>query len=422
MVKPYNSVLGEHFRSHWDVIPVSYPSDPSSPPVQHLYLTAAAAESTYSTLSPHANTASASTTSLRSDTASMRSGKSGKSVKSAKSGVSMKSGKSSSFLSSVTSHGTSAMSTPNNKSSTPATSPELFETELDLEISKLNLSGSPRESETSHSGAASIELIEADDPVTPEAEQRRVRIAYLTEQVSHHPPVSAYSASCPSRQVSMAGIDQISAKVSGTTVRVTPGSFNKGIFVHIDGGAGEGETYRITHPPASVNGILRGSFYVTVSESTIITCSGGKDGKNLRAIIEYKDESWLGRAHFLCEGVVHEYDPEETTHEEWTRVKHVPRSRVVATFEGSYRHLIKWKRVDEDECEWKQLLDLSQLQVIPKQVRPLERQEPNESRRLWDGVTSRLLSKEYSEANRHKQAIEQKQRDDAAEMKRTGVT
>lgn len=37
--KPYNSVLGEHFRAHWDVIPVSYPDDPADPPVQHLYVT-----------------------------------------------------------------------------------------------------------------------------------------------------------------------------------------------------------------------------------------------------------------------------------------------------------------------------------------------------------------------------------------------
>ena len=93
------------------------------------------------------------------------------------------------------------------------------------------------------------------------------------------------------------GIDQISARVSGTSVRVAPGSFNKGIFVQIDSGAGEGEQYQITHPVAMVNGMLRGSFYVTVGESTVITCSQ-KDGKGkgkeqLRTIIEYKEEVTL---------------------------------------------------------------------------------------------------------------------------------
>lgn len=57
--------------------------------------------------------------------------------------------------------------------------------------------------------------------------------------------------------------------------------------------------------------------------------------------------------------------------------------------------------------------------MVPKQVRPLEGQLPDESRKLWEGVTSNLLKKEFSEATRIKQAIEQKQRDIAAERKRT---
>lgn len=88
-----------------------------------------------------------------------------------------------------------------------------------------------------------------------------------TEQVSHHPPISSYFVSCPARHVTASGVDQISAKVSGTTIRVSPGASNKGIFVRITGGHGAGEMYQITHPTAQVNGILRGSFYATVADS-----------------------------------------------------------------------------------------------------------------------------------------------------------
>lgn len=247
MCKPYNSVLGEHFRAHWDVIPVAYPADdPSQLPIQHLYLAPAAAASSVSQFPGNEVP--------KSDTASTRSGKSGVSVKSA------------------LSRGTSVPGTPNK--STPATSPELLETQLEAQMSKLNLdNGSPVL--TGMEGEHPVELVEADEP-PPTAERARVRVAYLTEQVSHHPPVSAYVASCPSRNLEMVGIDQISAKVSGMNVRVMPGSFNKGIFIRGTGGHAEGETYQITHPTASVNGILRGNFYVTVGESTIITCSGAK--------------------------------------------------------------------------------------------------------------------------------------------------
>jgi oxysterol-binding protein-related protein 9/10/11 len=121
-----------------------------------------------------------------------------------------------------------------------------------------------------------------------------LRLAYLTEQISHHPPISAYVAACPARHITLSGIDQISVRVlPSTSVRVSSGAMNKGLFVSLDGGHGAGERYQITHPVAHVNGVLRGSFYATVHESTIITCTGGPgvgDGEFLRAIVEYKEE------------------------------------------------------------------------------------------------------------------------------------
>ena len=75
---------------------------------------------------------------------------------------------------------------------------------------------------------------------------------------------------------------------------------NKGLFVTLNGGPGAGERYQITHPVAHVNGVLRGSFYATVQECTIITCTGGPgvgNGEMLRAIVEYKEE--VRRTSFL---------------------------------------------------------------------------------------------------------------------------
>lgn len=214
MCKPYNSVLGEHFRAHWDIVPFPYPVDKPA--------LADSAPELYN-----------------SESTSLKSGRSSKS-------------------------GVSSSSKPKSPS-TDATS--LDETNIVTQISNLNLSNDTTRN--------------ANDPV---------RVVFLTEQVSHHPPVSAYFASCPSRSIEMSGIDQITAKISGTTVRVAPGQLNQGIFIKLTGGYGEGERYQITHPVAAVNGILRGSFYVTVGETTIITCEGGKAGSKFRTIIEYKEE------------------------------------------------------------------------------------------------------------------------------------
>ena len=75
-----------------------------------------------------------------------------------------------------------------------------------------------------------------------------------------------------------------------------------------------------------------------------------------------------------------------------------------------------------EEDEWKTLLDVSTLHIVPKVVRPLDKQQPRESRKLWENVTSNLLKKEYSEATKEKIEIEQRQRDEAAERKRKGLT
>lgn len=70
-------------------------------------------------------------------------------------------------------------------------------------------------------------------------------------------------------------------------MKIMPGSSNKGIFINIDEGNGKGEKYQITHPTASVNGLLTGKLYATVGESTIVSITGGQ---NWRVIVEYKEE------------------------------------------------------------------------------------------------------------------------------------
>jgi len=47
-----------------------------------------------------------------------------------------------------------------------------------------------------------------------------VRVSYLTEQTSHHPPVSAFYISCPEKGLHARGFDQITAKFTGTSIKV----------------------------------------------------------------------------------------------------------------------------------------------------------------------------------------------------------
>ncbi|KZV82085.1 hypothetical protein EXIGLDRAFT_657539 [Exidia glandulosa HHB12029] len=405
--KPYNSVLGEHFRCHYDVRPVEYDdNDPTNAPTQHLHLFVE---------EPEPAPEPAPTKSRFGGWSPFGAG-----------------------------------------AATPKEGPAKDKVNASLQIESNLAAG------VSNLSLNTLQHL-ANPPAGKEIEEdvapgETIRVVYLTEQVSHHPPISAFYAACPARGLEAEGIDQISARVSGTTVRIMPGTANKGVFIRITSGNGAGESYRVTLPTAQVNGILRGSFYPTISDSVIVTCSGGaQPGTKLRAVIEYKEESWLGKPQFLVEGVIHTYEDDDFTsfastsisddsasvksgqskgskirkpdidkevkeHSDWTKVKHVPKERIVAQFEGTWKKSLRWRKMENGAPvgEWRTLLDLSTLAVFPKEVRPVQEQAPFESRRLWEKVTDNLLRKEFGEATRAKVNIEQAQRDRAAERKRKG--
>jgi hypothetical protein len=238
---------------HWDITPISYDPDDRTP------IIATHVDSPPKSHIPHSET-----------TPAVNKG----------SKVSLKSGRVGAIGSLLSMKG---WSSPAVDKTCPST---VVESNVSAQLSNLSLAST----HTGESGSGST----TSPPTSMSTTGTTLRVAYLTEQISHHPPISAYVAACPARHITLSGIDQITVRVlPSASVRVSSGSMNKGLFVSLDGGPGAGERYQITHPVAHVNGVLRGSFYATVHESTIVTCTGGPgvgNGEMLRAIIEYKEE------------------------------------------------------------------------------------------------------------------------------------
>ncbi|KAI1333737.1 hypothetical protein F5Y15DRAFT_326173 [Xylariaceae sp. FL0016] len=262
--------------------------------------------------------------------------------------------------------------------------------------------------------ASTVSVVQtAPNPTGP-----TVRISYLTEQTSHHPPVSAFYVSCPEKGLHARGYDQISAKFTGTTIKVSPGEHNLGIFITLE--KRNNETYQLTHPAAHLGGILRGSLSVTVGDMAYITCPSTK----LKAILNYVEEGWLGRAQNKVEGVIFKYDPEK---DDKTRIKDVPDSDVVARLGGAWKDKIVFtlgpKPVDSHSPDKQTtIIDLNPLTVAPKSVPPKEQQAENESLTLWGGVTDAIMSKQFSKATNVKVELEEKQREKARERERNNET
>lgn len=239
----------------------------------------------------------------------------------------------------------------------------------------------------------------------------KVKISYLTEQTSHHPPVSAYYIDCPERGLTARGFDQISAKFTGTSIRITPGQHNQGIFIRLSNRGDE--EYQLTHPPAHVGGLLRGSLSVTVSDANYVTCRKSR----MKAILHYVEEGWLGKTHHKVVGVVFRYDPDNDC---VTKIKEIPSSDILAEIDGSWHGQIFYKLAGKTDKHL--LIDVVPLYPAAKNIPSEKEQLPNESRRLWSEITAAIHNKQFALATRLKHDLEESQRQKVAIRKEKNKT
>lgn len=242
-------------------------------------------------------------------------------------------------------------------------------------------------------------------------DNKPVTVSYITEQTSHHPPVSAFYVDCPEKGISARGYDQLSAKFTGTSVRVVAGAHNLGIFITLKNR--DNEEYQLTHPAAYLGGFLRGTLNISVADTCYITCPR----TGLKVILEYQEEGWLGRSQNKVVGVIFKYDP---NNDSTTKVKDVSEKDVLARIEGCWQDKIYYtlgSKPFNKVAEKNLIIDLNPLDPMPKIVPPLEEQLPNESLKFWEGVTNAIVGKQYTLATSLKTEIEEKQRAKAAERK-----
>ena len=226
---------------------------------------------------------------------------------------------------------------------------------------------------------------------------------------------------CPERGIYAQGYDQISAKFTGMNVRISAGNYNQGIFITL--AKRDNEEYRMTHPEAFLNGLYRGSLYVSVSDTCFVTCPKTK----LKAILTYPEEGWT-KVQNKVSGIVFRYDPKN---DKYTRIKDVPEEDILLEIDGNWKEQVcywltsgeksRFGRTKDKGAKKQLLVDVVPMMPVPKIVPPPAEQLPNESRRFWQDLTTALLEKRYNDANKIKQTIEQNQRDKTAERKASNI-
>ncbi|KAG9349748.1 hypothetical protein JZ751_028196 [Albula glossodonta] len=204
-------------------------------------------------------------------------------------------------------------------------------------------------------------------------------VRFVAEQVSHHPPVSGFYAECPERRMCVNAHVWTKSKFMGMSIGVS--MVGEGCLYLLE----HGEEYTFTLPCAYARSILTVP-WVELGGKVTVTCA--KTGYS--AAITFQTKPFYG-------GKLHKVTAE---------VKHNITNAVVCRVQGEWNGVLEFSYSNGDT----RVVDVTKLPVSKKRLRPIDRQGPYESRRLWQHVTESLRQKDMEKATEHKRHLEERQR------------
>ncbi|KAF2988641.1 hypothetical protein EK904_007392 [Melospiza melodia maxima] len=214
-----------------------------------------------------------------------------------------------------------------------------------------------------------------------QAEPDCYTVKFVAEQVSHHPPVSGFYAECVERSMCVNAHVWTKSKFLGMSIGVT--MVGEGVLHLLE----HGEEYTFSLPCAYARSILTVP-WVELGGKVNINCA--KTGYS--ASINFHTKPFYG-------GKLHRVTGE---------VKQNMTNTVVCRVQGEWNSVLEFT-YSNGETKY---VDLTKLSVTRKRVRPLEKQGPFESRRLWQHVTESLRDGDIDKATEHKRALEERQRNE----------
>ncbi|CAA7264684.1 unnamed protein product [Cyclocybe aegerita] len=217
---------------------------------------------------------------------------------------------------------------------------------------------------------------------------------YIAEQVSHHPPISAFFYISPQNHVSIVGELRPKSKFLGNSVSTTMEGENR---VTLLGKPEDGE-YVITMPNMYARGILFGKMVLELGD----TCIAKNEKHGLFCDLEFKTKGFFSGTYNAIAGRVRQS------------------SNDIGELSGRWSHVMEIKSTKSGQK--RVLFDAVKdgQNVSPKWVLPEQQQEPNESRRLWAALTEAIQMKDMERATVAKTSVEDAQREQRRRREESG--
>ncbi|XP_056388231.1 oxysterol-binding protein-related protein 9 isoform X5 [Hyla sarda] len=216
-------------------------------------------------------------------------------------------------------------------------------------------------------------------------------VTFVSEQVSHHPPISAFYAECYNKRIQFNAHIWTKSKFLGMSIGVH--NIGQGCVSCLD----YDEHYILTFPNGYGRSILTVP-WVELGGECNINCS--KTGYS--ATITFHTKPFYGgKKHRVTAEI---YPPND--------------KKSFCSVEGEWNGVMYAKYANGENVVF---IDTKKMPTVKKRVRKLEDQQEYESRRLWKDVTLNLKIRDIDAATEAKHRLEEKQRAEARERKEQEV-
>ncbi|KAI1891943.1 hypothetical protein AGOR_G00148910 [Albula goreensis] len=212
-------------------------------------------------------------------------------------------------------------------------------------------------------------------------------VSFVAEQVSHHPPISAFYAECISKKIQFNAHIWTKSKFLGMSIGVH--NIGQGCVSCLE----HDEHYILTFPNGYGRSILTVP-WVELGGECNISCS--KSGYS-STITFHTKPFYGGKKHRITAEI---YAPND--------------KKSFCSIEGEWNGVMYAKWASGENSLF---IDTKKIGIIKKKVRKLEDQLEYESRSLWKDVTANLKLKDIDAATEAKHRLEEKQRAEARERK-----
>ncbi|GAN02531.1 oxysterol binding protein [Mucor ambiguus] len=224
---------------------------------------------------------------------------------------------------------------------------------------------------------------------------------YIAEQVSHHPPASAYFYTCPQHQVVITGDlkpksrfygNSVASLMQGTINFILPSRHN--------------ELYQVKMPNMYARGVLFGTMTLELGDSSTVRCASS----DLICEMDFQTKGFFSGQPNSVVGKIKRESTQEILYEisgQWSGELFI--KKYTPPEKSSISELLSLTKKSAKEEERPDLMvDVRDYAKYPLLVP--EHQEQKESRRLWAKLTEGLLANNQDMATDEKTKVEDEER------------